>query len=399
LVKKSKSTITGIGAYVSAGGFSHGVRAAGVRILAHLTDGDYGRATLEHNFPDVAHYAPYESWPYELLEALEPDFFYCAPPCAPWSRSGGRGLKIEEDPRVKKVGHVIEAGLALRPKIWLVESVPQMPEWTPEFTKKLENTWLEAGYSVTHFYTNTLLHNTPQNRPRYHMIAHRVQLVFPEYNVGAITTADVLAGLPPPKKREMIRTRDTERYGWLLPYTPQGARLRQAYRHLAGMPLGSENRTGKIGGPPFMLARLRWDAPCLTLVSAPRRFHPLEDRYLTYREGLAVCGFNDYPGFEFVGATEEEKFGQIAKGVLPAVGNYLARMAILSIQEGEQLDEPHTEVVDFRPYAQAIMRRIPRRPRFPSSTHGIMPHFKDPRHRPSMGEDPFEEEDDDETED
>lgn len=399
MAKKQKNSITGIGAYVSAGGFSHGVRAAGVRILAHLTDGEFGRETLEHNFQGVDNFFPYEEWPLDRLEALEPDFFYCAPPCAPWSRSGGRGLKIEDDPRVKKVGHVIEAGLQIKPTIWLMESVPQMPEWTPEFTKKLENTWTEAGYSVTHFYTNTLLHNTPQNRPRYHMIAHRVQLVFPEWHIGAITTADVLKDMPKPKKKELIHSRDIDRYAYLLPHTPQGARLRQAYRHLAGMPLGSENRTGKIGGPPFMLARLRWDAPCLTLVSAPRRFHPLEDRYLTYREGLAVCGFNDFPGFDFVGETETEKFSQIAKGVLPAVGNYLARMAIESIAAGEPLDEPHVEVVDFRPHANAIMRRIPRRPRFDPATHGMYPHFKERSHRPGMGFDvPEDEEDDDELE-
>lgn len=334
---------------------------------------------------------PYEEWPLDRLEALEPDLFYSAPPCAPWSRSGGRGLKIADDPRVKKVGHVIRAGLALRPKVWIMESVPQMPEWTPEFTKKLEKTWTKAGYSVTHFYTNTLLHNTPQNRPRYHMIAHRVQLVFPNYRVGAITCRDVLENLPPPKKKELIENRDTVRYGWLLPHTPQGARLRQTYRHLAGMPLGSESRTGKIGGPPFMLARLRWDAPCLTLVSAPRRFHPLEDRYLTLREGLAVCGFNEFPGYEWVGADETEKFSQIAKGVLPTVANYLARLAQLSIEEGEPLTETHVEVVDFRPYANAIMRRIPRRPKHDPNTHGTMPHFRDPRHRPSMGEEPYEE--------
>lgn len=380
-----KKSITAVGAYVTAGGFSHGVRAAGVRILAHLGDGGIGHATLQHNFPQVPLFTPYENWPYENLEAIEPDFFYCAPPCAPWSRSGGRGLKIEEDPRVEKVGHVIEAGLKIQPKIWLMESVPQMPEWTPEFTQKIVNTWLENGYSVTHFYTNTLLHNTPQNRPRYHMIAHRVQLHFPEFNVGAITTADVLKDLPPPKKKELIHTSDIDRYAYLLPHTPQGARVRQTYRHLAGMPLGSENRTGKIGGPPFMLARLRWDAPCLTLVAAPRRFHPLEDRFLTYREGLAVCGFNDYPGYEFVGDTEEEKFSQIAKGVLPAVGNYLARLAQQSILEGEKLDEVHVETVDFRPYAQRIMRRIPRRPLHDRKTHGMYPHFKNAEHRPSMG--------------
>jgi site-specific DNA-cytosine methylase len=396
---KKPIPITAVGAYVSAGGFSHGVRAAGVKIYAHLTDGEFGRATLEHNFPDVPNFTDYDEWPFGMLEALEPDLFFCAPPCAPWSRSGGRGLQIETDPRVKKVGHVIEAGLQIKPKIWIMESVPQMPEWTPEFTHKIEATWLEHGYSVTHFYSNTLLHNTPQNRPRYHMIAHKYQLVFPELNVGAITTSDVLADMPKPKKREIIHTRDIDRYGWILPYTPQGARLRQAYRHLAGMPLGSENRTGKIGGPPFMLARLRWNAPCLTLVSAPRRFHPLEDRYLTLAEGLAVCGFNDFPGFEWVGDSEEEKFGQIAKGVLPALGNYLARLATQSVREGELLDDPHVEVVDFRPMANAIMRRIPKRPRFPLSTHGTMPHFKDPRHKPSMGEDAVEEEDDDDTED
>jgi len=357
-----------------------------LRILAHLTDGESPyRETLEHNFPKVPNYFPHEDWPYERLAAASPDVFYCAPPCAPWSRSGGRGLKIDTDPRVDKVGHVLEAGLQIQPRIWVMESVPQMYEWTRDFVQLIENAWLEKGYSVTHFFSNYLLHATPQNRPRYHLIAHQVPLDFPAVNPTVVTVRDAIGDFGKPAPEEIINHIDVGRYGWLLPYTPPGGRLRKAYRHLAGMPPGSENRSGSIGGPPFMLARLRWEAPCLTLVSVPRRFHPDGERLLTVRECLAVSGFNDFPEFELVGRTEEEKCRQIPKGVLPPLGEYLGDLAVRSLSSGRRIKKPSVSVVDYRPQADMIMRRIPKPQRFNSEHFGTMPHFKHPDHRPSFG--------------
>lgn len=382
--RRKNKQYTAIGAYVSAGGFSAGI-SRHLNIVAHLSDGEFGVETLEHNFPDVPHFHPYEDWPYDRLAAMDPDLFYAAPPCAPWSRSGGRGKKITEDPRVEKVSHIIEAGLAVQPRMWVMESVPQMPEWTPEFTLMIQNAWLEKGYSVTHFYSNYLLHDTPQNRPRYHFIAHKDQLTFPDFSTSAVTLRDVVDPNSVPSEDDLIDSKDLDRYGWLLPYTPPGARLRGAYRHLAGKRPGSESKNGKIGGPPYMLAVLRWDAPCLTLVSVPKRFHPDGQRLLTLSEGMAVCGFNGYPEFEFVGDTTEDKFKQIAKGVLPTLGDYLGAMAVQSFRNNVPIQEPHVETVDFRPFAQRIMRRIPKRKPFDPKLFGKFPHFQEPEHKPWMG--------------
>lgn len=374
--KKKKDQLSAIGLYVSAGGFSAGI-ARHFRIDAHLTDGDFGRATLEHNFPKTPHHYPYADWPIERLAALEPDLMYCAPPCAPWSRSGGMGRKIDTDPRVEKVGHVLEAGLQIQPKIWVMESVCQMYERTPDFVQNLTDAWMEKGYSVTHFLTNYVLHGTPQNRDRYHFIAHKVELEFPDLSPTHVTVADVLSpDDPEPPEELVVKDGVSKRWEWILPYTPPGWRMRNAYRQLAGLPKGRERQTGRTrGGPPFMLARLRWDAPSLTLVSLPRRFHPKGHRYLTVREGMAVCGFNEYPEFEFVGKNPLDEFKQIAKGVLPPLGDYLGDLAARSLRNPVYLDEPVEEVIDFRMQAKAILRPIPRMGPFPAEHFGIMPHL------------------------
>lgn len=381
---------TAVGVYTSAGGFSRGMQDGGAKLIAHLHDGDFGYETLLANFPKVDTFAPYSEWPLDRLSVVEPDVMFCAPPCAPWSMGGGKGKKLDSDPRVEKFGHALQAGLTVKPRIWVMESVVNFSKST-ELIKMLEETWTQRGYAITHFFSNYLLHGVPQNRNRYHFIASRVPLYrgIPreiDYDDRLPVAGDFLPS-DAQEKWELITDNTYKKFDPIIrAHCPPGHRLRKVYRALAGL------EDGEPGGPSFNYYRLRQDYPASTMLAKPRIIHPNGKRLINVREGMALAGYP--PDFKLVGSTEEKKYNQLGKGVLPPMGWYLAQIFRVSLDTPKNFkigDVPASEVIDWRDEAHQLLRQKPKPYPFPKEKFGSMRELRSWR-RPENRDDDEDEE-------
>src|SRR6185369_10322557 len=84
----SKKKPTALGAHIYAGGFSLGVRRH-FDVLCHFEEWKFGVATVEQNLKIPVHVGEPSTWPINEYTGYV-DFVYCNPPCAPWSRAGGK---------------------------------------------------------------------------------------------------------------------------------------------------------------------------------------------------------------------------------------------------------------------------------------------------------------------
>jgi site-specific DNA-cytosine methylase len=387
---------TAVGVYTSAGGFSEGMKRGGANLIAHLHDGEFGYESLQLNFPRVPTFTDYEEdWPLDRLRVEEPDVMFCAPPCAPWSMSGGRGQNVEADPRAAKVGHALQAGFRVRPKVWVMESVVNFTKGT-EFLEKMVAAWNSHGYQVTHFFSNYLLHGIPQNRNRYHFIAHRVPLAGPRAVLGAFPSKlPVVSDVLPPAKQlasELITDNTFKKFAPIIAdHVPPGHRLRKVYRALAGL------QDGEPGGPSFNYYRLRSDYPASTMLGKPRIIHPNGKRLLNVREGKALAGYPE--AYKLAGKTEEKKYNELGKGALPPMGEFLARWFAASFAiEKPRLrallqDHSGEETVDWRPVAQALLRQRAKAIPFPKEKVNSMRELRDWRREENRDDDDEAEDD------
>jgi site-specific DNA-cytosine methylase len=119
--------MTALGIHIYAGGFSVGVRNH-FNILAHLENSQFGRKTVERNFPGLPIYHKPEEWPVESFKGV--DLIYGNPPCKFWSSAGSKkGQKLSEKyEELMPPDHVEFQSVCfkLQPKIFMFESVPNI---------------------------------------------------------------------------------------------------------------------------------------------------------------------------------------------------------------------------------------------------------------------------------
>ena len=353
---------TALGVYTNASGFSAGMREH-LDIRAHIGDGLFGYTTTVHNFPDIpyfirnkAHDDEYGDLPYHRLSAEDLDVVYCAPSCAPWSVAGTRrGINVDEDPRVKKVDWALEAGMVLEPKIWMMESLTRLPTSSPEKVQLLEDFWTSKGYAVTHFYTNYLVHGLPQNRRRWHFIAHRIELTDPlkvlpggKFPTRMPTASDVWPQDYVARPEEYIHVASFERWKWFLPEVPVGYRMRNAYRVMAGF-----NRD-EWGGPAWSAFKVDPDSYVLAIIGNPGVMcHYEEPRLLTLKELMALCGYPE--DYEIVAKSEAAKAIQLGRGVLPPMGRFLSEWFAKSVRLDWPVKKAEITTVDWVPIGSKLV--------------------------------------------
>jgi hypothetical protein len=83
-----------------------------------------------------------------------------------------------------------------------------------------------------------------------------------------------------------------------------------------------------------------------------------------------MCG---YPrNFELVPRNVRDAYDQIAKGILPPLGDYLGRVAKASLEEGIRVKKPkEPAVIDFTDDARRLGREDPRIPKMDQKYWGI----------------------------
>jgi DNA (cytosine-5)-methyltransferase 1 len=123
--------------FSGCGGFCEGVRLAGFEVQAAVEFDRYAVETYQHNFPlvplfhgDVCDFLRDDSpvWQHERsrfahLEETSTDLVFGGPPCQGFSQIGPRAV---DDPRNTLYREFIRVLTALRPKVFLMENVPNM---------------------------------------------------------------------------------------------------------------------------------------------------------------------------------------------------------------------------------------------------------------------------------
>jgi DNA (cytosine-5)-methyltransferase 1 len=278
------------------------------------------------------------------------------PPCAAWSVAGytkTKGTdKWKTDPRVNCTRQHFGLLANYRPKVWVWESVTQAFTKGREFCDALAQEAISLGYSVTYLLHDSRWLGLPQVRKRFFMVCHRVEFT--------PTKPDFTKTYTPSEFLSRVRDRggrDDQPYVssravdlTLLKEVRPGERLSKFWeRHcMKGIPPGEWERNasgGCVGRPPFGIVRLPTDGPCGAIVGYGM-IHPTEDRYLSTRELQVLSGFpQDY---QFTPNGANARASEIARGVCPPVGEWLARAVASAISRGKEVETPTLTLIDYR---------------------------------------------------
>lgn len=351
---------TAVGMHIYSGAFTLGVRRAGFEIAGQWEEGPWGAATFERNFPRVPHPLRREEWPVDEARG-DTVFMYANPPCAPWSVAGKRlGMA---DPRVVYTDNCVETALQVEPDFFVWESVPRALTLGRPKVDEVTARFHRAGYAVTWWLTNTVLHGLSQSRERFHLIAHRYELDLrlprPEKiqtvrdAIGDCEESAVPVGQPPVLPNHVYSPYD-EKDGNVVARLQQGEGWNIGYDRATsdGMPA----RKGR-----FLTWRIFYDAPSGTLADAMALVHPAVDRRLTIREAARLCGYPDTfvfdegsPGYRWTGGVRAE---DVTQAVMPVIGEFLGRTFLRSLDAGTPAVSGTLEQVDWRPYGRPFTPR------------------------------------------
>lgn len=323
-----------VGAYIFAGLFTVGVRKH-FDVLAHLEDGPFGTATARRNFPGMEVYEDPDEWPLLTLQRERPDFVYANPPCAPWSAARTDGSSWKEDPRTSCVARTFDLLRKLRPKVWTFESVRGAYTKGREMVDEMAAEAAKLGYSTTHLLVDASNHGVAQVRKRYFMVCHRVEIKFPPSGLEQVTVNDALAD-----SVEGSATQNMPKsWAEVLPDLKQGKSLKSAYdRAFSNIRLSHCNDGGKVKGRPgFLYYRLSGDRPGPVITGSATKIHPTEHRFISLSETKALCGVPQTFSLE---GSLASKYAQLAKAVMPPVGEYVAACAAEAIRRNVKVSSP-----------------------------------------------------------
>ena len=329
--------VKAIGIDIFGGGFTVGVRKAGFEVLAQWEECGAGRKTWDLNaaryFQGIARPLTHREWDVMLAA----DLVYANPPCAPWSAANTKlGMTPElrsKDPRLAMTERAMLAGQAISPKVFVLETVARGYTLGRAYYDKWAEQWLELGYGVTYYLTDALLLGVPSTRQRFHFIAHRNEVNLPEPYMKTFM----------PKTCSMAIGDLVDRFGHVTHHVPK--RIGRDYWEAMEKCEQGELLVNHRPRSGFLLRRMVWDAPGYTQVNVDSHLiHPLRPRFLTWREGLRLCGYPD----DFV--LHQSEPHAATQAVLPMVGEHLGRIALDSMDNGRAQNE--LEIVDHRDLAK-----------------------------------------------
>lgn len=349
---KAERKLTAVGAYVFAGGFTVGVKAAGFDVLCHLEDDPpYGAEVVRKNFPGLPIHAGYDAWPVDYFAGRDVDFVYGNPPCAAWSGNNPRSHvdgSWKTDPRVSCTRRHFSLLAALSPKVWAWESVTQAPDKGKELVDELSDEAITNGYSVTQLFHDAKYMGTPQTRKRWFLVAHRVEIDLSlSHLLPEMDAVKVLSKIKP-KGPPAYDSGGNASFDEHLPSIPPGTRLR-AWQEANLVPKGgwvvksNGHFKGRVG---FGHVRLKSRGPASATVGYSM-VHPIDHRFMSLNEVQAVAGFPQ--SYQFTGSTNGAKdLDYIARGVCPPVGEWLARRVAQAVRDDVPVSDLVKSVIDLR---------------------------------------------------
>jgi len=338
-----------LGIHVFAGGFTMGVQEVAEVVAQYETHG-FGMETAASLGVPVVNEKSWEDWP----DPGPVDLVYGNPRCTGFSTiTSGYGEETH-GPWAKQTADVHDlCNFAVRHKVPYViwESVQQaFTVGRPLLDYLRDELFVPAGYRIAHLFLNAAGFGNAQNRRRYFFAAYPADAIFdvlaPVLEPSHTTMADVIGHLRNRETHEKrlyakdvyytadCHTSLTPDEWAVVPHLPQGCCLNRFAREYPERlrelsPKFGETWDVRISDMPFSLhcvARPRWHGPCPTLHnSCGRLIHPLRNRPLTVGELAALMGWGK------VIPRGRDPVSQIAKGVVPAAGQWLAEQVAASM--------------------------------------------------------------------
>lgn len=333
--------------FAGAGGLSIGFEKAGFRLVA-ATDWDHWSCeTLRANHPDIPVHEGdicemnLDEWS-KLLPSREIDLIVGGPPCQGFSQLGKRE---QSDPRNQLWRQYMRFVAYFRPKMFVIENVPQL--LTSEEFPCIESEAVKLGYELKAKVLHAADYGIPQKRKRAVIIASRVGLPsHPEPTHVSPNGSNLLNHHLSPWRTVKDAIGD-------LPLIPNNANwhvgrnpMPRSLQRYKSVPPGG-NRfdlpvelmpdcwRNKLTGSTDVFGRLEWDKPSLTIRTEffkpekGRYLHPQSHRPITPREAARLQTFPD--DYALIGS-----YTQVAKQIGNAVPPELAHAigsALLSFLE------------------------------------------------------------------
>lgn len=346
--------VKAIGCHVFAAGFMAGVKQV-MPVEVNLERHGFGLQTSEKRWGIPTINAHPSEWP-----RVSADVIWGNPRCTGFSvvTSGyGASAHGPEAKQCQDIHDLMNYSLGHYPVIvW--ESVQQAYTTGKPLLDALAQRCIESGYRVAHLFINAATFGCPQNRKRYFFVAYPKDK---QFNVSApaitphyATIYDAIWSQRERETREMNLYRDTsydrdcyvkltdaERDAVQHIYT--GACLNTAAPYVYDMLPKKLQDTWRLRASPMpfsmhTIVRLAWMCQCPTLKnSSGRLLHPWHHRPLTVGE-LALCmgwhgGFVGGDPADPVIPAGPDPVGQIAKGVVPAVGQWIAEQVVECLED------------------------------------------------------------------
>jgi DNA (cytosine-5)-methyltransferase 1 len=392
---------TAVSLFSGCGGLCEGIRLSGFDVLAAAEWDRFAAETYRHNFPEVPLFegdvkffrrARSTEWAadaerFQHLDDVEVDLVFGGPPCQGYSQIGPRDV---DDERNALYGQFVRVLRDLRPRVFLMENVPNMLLLKKGLFKKRALAALRrAGYQNCDV---RVLHATdfgvPQLRKRAVFFGVRDDLDFgfdagsflehvaATQHVAERTVWEAISDLPAsvskdnsplpypacdepsPFQADMRLDLDGTHYGAEYKTTKSGTprklhnhhtkeiqeRRAELISHLApGAKADSLPKELWDGLRPEKWRRLHPDRPAYTILAQMHRdlsewVHPAEARWITVREAARLQSFHD--GFVFK-SSEWQMLKQIGNAVPPLLGRGVGAVAAHALAV---LDDASTEV-------------------------------------------------------
>jgi len=294
---------TAIDLFSGCGGLTQGLRDAGFTVGAAVEIDALAAETYAANHPEVKLFNVdiQKITADQIMEACnlkvgELDLLAGCPPCQGFSRIRLNNKKERmDDPRNRLIDEVLRLVNEIRPKVVMLENVPNLSRYTRylDFKRKLR----KLGYEISDQILDVADFGIPQRRKRLVVLASRLGRISPLAITGERKTVrDTIGTLPAEFLQNdplhNLNEQRSERIRQLIKAIPKDGGSRTALS--ADLALKChENRDGFYD----VYGRMRWDdvAPTITggciNPSKGRFLHPVEDRAITLREAALLQSF------------------------------------------------------------------------------------------------------------
>ena len=339
--------------FCGAGGLTHGMRAAGIKVLAGIDDDASCRDTFEKNNEgavflkrDVTKYLP-EDMKRDLEIKQDDDnmiFAGCAP-CQFWSiiRTNREKSRRTKDLVLdfQKFVKYFNPGFVVIENVPGISLKPQSP--MREFIAALEES-MSYNYKVKKKIIDMSSYGIPQKRKRFTLLASRVSdIALPEATGETKTVRHVLGVENGFAKIEAGSKDETDFLHTSAGLSPKNLeRVRMTKKDGGDRSCWQNKKTLQLpcyasGEKKFSdtYGRMWWDRPAPTIttkffsISNGRFAHPEEDRGLSLREGATLQTFPKK--YKFFGTSTQSIARMIGNAVPPDFAKLIGRQILSSV--------------------------------------------------------------------